>query len=83
MCVFIEIVNLFEYKHFKIISHYCYDMNSSFALSYYKCMTHLYCIYIILEPIFSDVINIVTLSTWQYAAITKQTKSEQNKIEKH
>ena len=44
-------VKLFEYKHFKIILHYCYHMNSSFALSYYKCMTHLYFINRILEPI--------------------------------
>ena len=44
-------VKLFEYKHFKIILHYCYHMNSSFALSYYKYMTHLYFINIILEPI--------------------------------
>jgi len=42
ICVFVEMVKLFEYKHFKIISHYCYHMNTSFALSYYKCMTHLY-----------------------------------------
>jgi hypothetical protein len=28
-----EMVKLFEYKHFKIISHYCYRMNSSFVLS--------------------------------------------------
>jgi len=38
-------------------------MNSSFALSYYKFMTHLYFINRILEPISGDVINIVTLST--------------------
>ena len=53
----------FEYKHFKIISHYCYHVNSSFALSYYKCTTHLYFINIIFEPISGDVINIVTLFT--------------------
>ena len=35
----------------------------------------------ILEPISDDVINIVTLSTWQYAANTKQTKSQQKKTE--
>jgi len=58
-------------------------MNSLFALSYYKCMTHLYFINIILEPISGDVINIVTLSTWQRAANKKQTKSQQNKTEKH
>ena len=75
-------VKLFEYKHFKIISHY-YHMNSSFALSYYKYMTHLFFINRILEPISGDVINIVTLSMWQYAANTKQTKSQQNKTEKH
>ena len=26
---------LFEYYHFKIISHYCFHINSSFVLSYY------------------------------------------------
>ena len=65
-------VKLFEYKYFKIISHYCYHMNSSFALSYYKCMTHLYFINRILEPISGDVINIVTLSMWQYATNTNK-----------
>ena len=53
-------VRLFEYKHFKIISHY--HMNSSFTLSYYKRITHLYFINRILEPISGDVINIVTVS---------------------
>ena len=56
-------VKLFEYKHFKIISHFCYRTNSSFTLSYYKCMAHLYFINRILEPISGDVINIVMLST--------------------
>jgi hypothetical protein len=77
ICVFVEMVKLFEYKHLKIISHYCYHMNTSFALSYYKCIF----INGILEPISGDVINVVTLSTWQYAANTKQTKSQQNKTE--
>ena len=40
-------------------------------------MTHLYFINRIIQPISGDVINIVTLSTWQYAANTKQTKSQQ------
>jgi hypothetical protein len=46
-------------------------------------MTHLFFINRILEPISGDVINIVTLSTWQYTVNTKYTKSQQNKIEKH
>jgi hypothetical protein len=72
ICIFIEMVRLFECKYFKIISHYCYHMNSSFALSYYKCMTHLYFINRILEPISGDVINIVMLSMWQYATNTNK-----------
>jgi len=38
-------------------------MNSSFALSYYKCVVLLFFIKRIIEPISGDVINIVTLST--------------------
>ena len=29
---------LFYYNHFKIISHYCFHMNSSFVLSYYNML---------------------------------------------
>ena len=51
--------------------------------SFYRTIIHLYFINRIFEPIADEVINIVTLSTWQYAANTKQTKSQQNKTEKH
>jgi hypothetical protein len=57
-------------------------MNSSFALSYYKCVVLLFFIKRIIEPISGDIINIVTLSTWQYMVNTKQTKAQQNKTEK-
>jgi hypothetical protein len=45
-------------------------------------MTHLFFINIIIEPISGEVINIVAQFTWQYAANTKQTESQQNKIDK-
>ena len=58
---------LFEYNHFKIISHYCFHINSPFVLSYYNTTQNMYHAYflinIILDPITSDVMNNVTLST--------------------
>jgi hypothetical protein len=54
-------VKLFEYKHFEIISHYCYHINYSFALSVYECITHMFFINIILEPMSDNVINVVAL----------------------
>jgi len=66
---------LFEYNHFKIISHYCSHINSSFVLSYYNTTQNMYDTYFfinrILGSITSDVMNTVTLSTWQYAPNTR------------
>ena len=68
-CVFILYINgkLFEYNYFKIISHYCFHINSSFVLSYYNTTQNMYNAYFfinrILDPITSDVMNNVTLST--------------------
>ena len=45
-------------------------------------MKHLFFINGILELISGEVINIVTQFTWQYAANTKQTESQQNKTDK-
>ena len=65
---------LFEYNHFKIISHYCFYINSSFILSYYiyhpKYVRHIFFINRILGSITSDIMNTVTLSTWQYVPNT-------------
>jgi hypothetical protein len=69
---------LFEYNHFKIISHYCFYINSSFILSYYiyhpKYVRHIFCINRILGSITSDVMNTATLSTWQYAPNYNKTR---------
>ena len=63
---------LFEYNNFKIISHYYFHINSSFVLWYYTYnTTHTIFINIIIGPITSDVMNTVTLSTWQYAPNTR------------
>ena len=62
---------LFEYNHFKFISHYCFYINSSFVLSYYiyhpKYVRHIFVINRIPGSVTSDVMNTVTLFTWQYA----------------
>jgi hypothetical protein len=61
---------LFEYNHFKIISHYCFYIKSSFVLWYYiyhpKYLhtTHVL-INRILGSITSDVMNTVTGAFWQ------------------
>jgi hypothetical protein len=67
----------------EIISHYCFHINSSLVLSY-NTTQNMYdtCfINIILGSINSDVMNNVTLSTWQYAQI-QEIKLQQNKTEK-
>jgi hypothetical protein len=40
---------LFEYNHFKIISHYCFHINSSFVLSYYNTTQNMYTTYILYQ----------------------------------
>ena len=74
-CFFIEMVNCFEYNHSKIISHYCFHINSSLVLSYYNTTQNMYDTYFfinrILGLITSDVMNTVKLFTWQYAPNTR------------
>jgi hypothetical protein len=72
-CVFIEMVNCLNtiiLKSFVIIVftsilHLFYRTNTT------KNMYHAYFINIILDPITSDVMYNVTLSTWQYAPNTR------------
>ena len=55
-------VEMHEYKHFKIISHFFYQIISLFVLLYHQkhCFPS---IEFNLGPITGDVMNIVTLST--------------------
>ena len=55
---------LFEYHHFKIISHYCFHINCSFVLSYYNTTQNMYDTYFLS-------IESVTLFIWQYAPNTR------------
>ena len=67
-CVFLEMVNCLNTIILKIISHYCFHINSSFVLSYYNITQNMYDTFFInriLGPITSDVMNTVTLFTWQ------------------
>ena len=86
-CVFIEMVNClntFILKSFLIIV-----FTSSLHLFYGTIYTtqniftrHIFFINRILGSITGDVMNTVTLSTWQYAPNT-EIKLQQNKTEKH
>jgi hypothetical protein len=70
-------------------ANYCFYINSSFVLSYLyipnhpKYVRHIFFINRILGSLTSDVMNTVTLSTWQYAPNAISCSANQQNVTLH